>query len=67
MENYKNIFSEVLQEKFLEMKCNSIAKNNFEAMSPTDFRAKYLPIYKTVSAVTILALLSSFIDLHVRK
>ena len=33
----KDIRSKNLQEKFLVMKCNPTAKNNFEAMSLTDF------------------------------
>ena len=52
-----NIFFKDLQEEFLEMKCNSIAKNNFKAMSLTDFREKYVHIYKIVGAVSIRTLL----------
>ena len=37
-------FPEELQEEFLEMKCNSTAKKNFEIMSLTYFWAKYVNI-----------------------
>ena len=40
----EDILSEELQEEFLEMKCNSTAKDDFEAMSLNNFWAKYLHI-----------------------
>ena len=39
------------------MKCNSIAKNNFEAMSLTDFWKKYVHMNKSVDAVAIRTVL----------
>ena len=36
----EDILSKDLQEKCLEMKCNSTAKDDFEAMSLNDFWAK---------------------------
>ena len=36
----EDILSEELQEEFLEMKCNSTAKDDFEAMSLNNFWAK---------------------------
>ena len=53
----ENILSDNLQEEFLEIKFNSTAKDNFEAMSLNDFLAKYLPVYKNVGSVTIRTLL----------
>jgi len=42
----EDILPDDLQEEFLEMKCNSSAKDDFEAMPLTDFWAKYVPIYE---------------------
>ena len=53
----KNVLSENLKEEFLEMKCSSTAKNNFEAMPLTNFREKYVHIYKNVDAVAIRTIL----------
>ena len=53
----EDILSEELQEEFLEMKCNSTAKDDFEAMSLNDYSAKYLHIYKNVGSVAICTLL----------
>ena len=53
----KDMLSEELQEEFLEMKCNSTAKDDFEAMSLNNFWAKYLRIYKNVGSVAIRTLL----------
>ena len=53
----EDILSEELQEEFLEMKCNSTAKDDFEAMSLNSFWAKYLHIYKNVGSVAIRTLL----------
>ena len=55
----KNILSENLQEEFLEMKCNFAAKNNFEAMSLTDFWGKYVHIYKNAGALAIRTIVHS--------
>ena len=46
----EDILSKELQEEFLEMKCNSTAKDDFEAMSLNNFWAKYLHIYKNVGS-----------------
>ena len=53
----KDILSEDLWQEFLEIKCNSNAKNNFPAMSLTDFWAKCVHIYKREGAVAIRILL----------
>ena len=53
----EDILSEELQEEFLEMQCNSTAKDDFEAMSLNDFWAKYLRIYNKVGSVAIRTLL----------
>ena len=53
----EDILSEELQEEFLEMKCNSNAKDDFEAMPLNNFWAKYLHIYKNVDSVAIRTLL----------
>ena len=50
----EDILSEELQEEFLEMKCNSNAKDDFEAMPLNNFWAKYLHIYKNVGSVAIV-------------
>ena len=57
----KNILFKDLKKVLLEMKYSSTAKNNVEAISLTDFWAKYVYIYKSVAAVAIhkLLLLSS--------
>ena len=52
-----DILSNNLQKEFLEMKCNSTAKDDFEAMSLNDFWAKYLPVYKNVGSAAIRTLL----------
>ena len=53
----EDILSEELQEEFLEMKCNSTAKDDFEAMSLNNFWAKYLHMYKNVGSVAMHTLL----------
>ena len=53
----EDILSEELQEEFLEMKCNSTAKDDFKAMSLNDYWAKYLRIYKNMGSVAIRTLL----------
>ena len=53
----EDILLKELQEEFLEMKCNSTAKDDFEAMSLNNFWAKYLHIYKNVGSVAIRTLL----------
>ena len=40
----------------MEIKCNSIAKDDFEAMSPDNFWAKYSRIYKNVGSVAVRTL-----------
>ena len=54
----KDILSDDLQKEFLDMKCNSTAKDDFEALSLTDFWAEYLHIYKNVGSMVIRTLLS---------
>ena len=53
----EEILPDNLQEEFLELKCNSNARNDFEAMTLTEFWAKYVHIYKSVGAVAIRTLL----------
>jgi len=53
----EDILPDDLQEEFWEMKCNSSAKDNFEAMPLTDFWSKYVHIYKRVGSVAIRTLL----------
>ena len=53
----EDILSDNLQEQFLEIKCNSTAKDDFEAISLNDFWAKYLLVYKNVGSVAIRTLL----------
>ena len=50
------IKEDILSEEFLEMKCNSTAKDDFEAMSLNNFWAKYLQINKNVGSVAIRTL-----------
>ena len=49
----EDMLSNNLQEEFLEMKCNSTAKDNFEVISLNDFWEKYLPVYKNVGNMAI--------------
>ena len=51
------IKEDILSEEFLEMKCNSTAKDDFEAMSLNNFWAKHLHIYKNGGSVAIRTLL----------
>ena len=53
----KDILSEDLQEEFSKIKCSFTANNNFEVISLSDFRAKYVHIYKSVGGVAIHKLL----------
>ena len=53
----EDIFPEELQGEFLEIKCNSSAKDDFEAMSLNDFWAKYSRVYKNVVSVAVCVLL----------
>ena len=53
----KDIPSEDLQEEFSKIKCSFTANNNFEVISLSDFRAKYVHIYKSVGGVAIHKLL----------
>ena len=63
-----DILSEDLQKEFLEMKCNSTLKNNFEAMLLIDFWKKYVHIYKIVGSVAIRTYTPNvFINLDERK
>ena len=49
----EDILSEDLQEKFLGIKCNSPAKDDFETMSLSDFWAKYSRLYENVGSVAV--------------
>ena len=42
------LIPETLQEEAIDLKCDSCAKINFEAMSLEDFWVKYYPIYPKV-------------------
>ena len=53
----EDILPDNLQEEFLEMKCNSAAKDDFEELALTDFWAKYVQIYKRVGSVALHTLL----------
>lgn len=53
----EGILPDNLQEEFLELKCNSTAKDDFKAMPLTKFWAKYVHIYKSVGDVAIRTLL----------
>ena len=53
----EDILPDNLQEKFLEMKCNGTAKNDFGVMPLNEFWAKYLNIYKNVGSAALQALL----------
>ena len=53
----EDILSNNLQEEFLEMKCNSTAKDDFKAMSLNDFWAKYLPVSINMGSAAIRTLL----------
>ena len=48
----EDIFSEDSQEELPEIKCNSICKNNFEAILLIDFWAKYVH-NKSIGAVAM--------------
>ena len=52
----EDILSEDLQEKFLGIKCNSTAKDDFEAMSLDDCWAKYSRLYENVGSVAVCTL-----------
>ena len=58
----QDILSEDLLKEFSEMKCNSTAKNNFEAMVLTDLvqnMCTYMRVYIGTAANCILFLFSS--------
>ena len=46
------------QEEFSELKCNSVAKEDFEAITLNDFWAKYVPLYRNIVNVAVHILLS---------
>ena len=62
----KDILPDNLQEGFLELKCNSTAKYNFEVMPLNDFRPKYIHIYKNVGSEALWILLL-FLSTYVCK
>ena len=47
-----------MQEKFLELKCNSVARYDFEAMPLDDFLPKYVHVYRNIGNVAKRILLS---------
>ena len=53
----EDILSDNLQEKFLEIKCNSTAKDDFEHMSLNKLWAKYSHIYKNAVNAALQTLL----------
>ena len=53
----EDIFSDNLQEKFLKMKCNSTAKDDFEHMPLNKFWAKYTHIFKNAVNAALETLL----------
>ena len=60
----EDILPDNLQEEFIEMKCNSIAKDDFEVMPLNEFWAKYMHIYKNVGSAalqTLLPFLSTYL------
>ena len=52
----EDILPDCLQEEFLELKHNSNAKDDFEAMAIMDFWVKYTPIYQKVGNLAIRTL-----------
>ena len=52
-----DILPDEIQEEFLEMKCNSVAKDDFEAMPLNDFWAKYVHVYINLGNVAMRTLL----------
>ena len=60
----KDILPDKLQEEFLEIKCNSTAKDVFERMPLNEFWAKYTHIYESVGNAalpTLLPFLSTYL------
>ena len=53
----EDILPDNSQEEFIETKCNSIAKDDFEVMPLNEFWAKYIHIYKNVGSATLRTLL----------
>ena len=53
----EDILPDNLQEEFLELKCNSTAKDDFEVMPLNDFWPKYMHIYKNVGSAALRILL----------
>jgi hypothetical protein len=49
----EDILPDDLQEEFLEMKCNSTAKDDFESMPLNDFWVKYVGVYNNVGNVAL--------------
>ena len=48
---------EKILEKFLELKCNSVSKGDFETMTLNDFWARYVHVYKNIGTVAMGILL----------
>ena len=55
--NHKNLLFHIYVRWLCKLKCDSTAKDDFEATSLNDFWAKYLRMYKNVGSVTIRTLL----------
>ena len=53
----EDILPDNLQEEFIEMKCNSTAKDDFEVMPLNEFWTKYMHIYKNVGSAALRTLL----------
>ena len=53
----EDILHDNLQEEFLDLKCNSTAKDDFEVVPQNDFWLKYMHIYKKVGSAAIRILL----------
>ena len=53
----QDILPDNLQEEFLELKCNSTAKDDFQVMPLNDFWPKYMHIYKNVGSAALRILL----------
>ena len=51
------VLPDKMQEEFLEMKCISVAKDNFETVSFNDFWIKYVRVHSNVNNVAMSVLL----------
>ena len=53
----EDILLDNLQEEFLELKCTSTAKDDFEVMPLNEFWPKYMLIYKNIGSAALWILL----------